>query len=243
MQVLMKKCLFLILSFSLIVSSQLFAQGNGGCAPCGECYGDTLKQCSYPLYTQPTGPTLKKKCTHHRKKHKIHKKAVSRVIPIATGCGIGCKEPIRKITPCEPVTVNVIHCPLVNPADIVDSTCREFIVKLRKCEPYICQAPYVLNPSIKTKWEIHGRVGNRCIISNTTEDMGIKNDDGKAIPITQTCEYDSIGMTALIKRFVDMDKEYFHFSTCEYNRGIHNCTFSTRGKPIEGISSIRPYPH
>lgn len=144
-------------------------------------------------------------------------------------CG-ACPKLIQE--PCETFTENRANCKIVNPADLIESTCRQFADKLQACEAYTCQAPYVLNPTVKAKWQIHGKNKDRCIVSNTVEDIGIKNDDNIPKPMTQMCEYDSIGIKGLIQQFADFDNRYYHFSTCKHFEGIYNCTFKLGGLPL-----------
>jgi hypothetical protein len=134
---------------------------------------------------------------------------------------------------CEPFPPLKVNCEIINPSDLVDFTCDAFSDKVQSCEVYSCQAPYVLDPSVKTTWKIHGKSGDRCIISNTTENIGIKDDNEKPMPLTQICEYDQTGIEGLIQRFSDLENRYFHFSTCEHFEGIYNCTFKSGGVPIK----------
>lgn len=126
-----------------------------------------------------------------------------------------------------------VRCKIINPADIVDSTCMQFIHKLKTCQAGACQAPYSQDPTVKTKWQIHGKNGDRCIVSSTTENIGIKDSNGKPIPVTQMCEYDKQGIKGLIERFIDQTERYYHTSTCDRFEGIHNCTINTRGQTIQ----------
>jgi hypothetical protein len=143
-----------------------------------------------------------------------------------------CKERIIKGY-CEPFPPIQVNCKTINPSDLVDFTCDAFSEKIQSCEAYTCQAPYVLDPSIKTTWQIQGKSGDRCIVSNTTEDIGMKDKDGAPVPLTQTCEYDAIGIKGLVRRLNDLEKRYFHFSTCEHFEGIHNCTFKSGEMPLQ----------
>ncbi|HXH54671.1 MAG TPA: hypothetical protein VNK03_02885 [Gammaproteobacteria bacterium] len=144
----------------------------------------------------------------------------------------GCKEAIIKGY-CEPFPPIRVNCKTINPSDLVDFTCDAFSEKIQSCEAYTCQAPYVLDPSVKTTWQIQGKSGDRCIVSSTTTDIGIKDNDGAPVPLIQTCEYDAIGIKGLVRRLNDSEKRYFHFSTCEHFEGIHNCTFKSGEMPIQ----------
>ena len=71
------------------------------------------------------------------------------------------------------------------PGDIVEFNCQEFKEKAKVCESYTCQTPYNQDPTVKTEWKIIEKKGNRCLISNTTDDMGLKDTSGKPKPITK----------------------------------------------------------
>ncbi len=181
-----------------------------------------------------------KKCySTHVKKHKKHraKKYTHRLENDIGDDTVGerqtnCKESIIRGY-CEPFSPIRVDCQMINPGDLVDFTCDAFSEKIQGCEAYTCQAPYVLNPSVKTTWQIQGKRGDRCIVSSITEDVGIKDNHGAPIPFTQTCEYDKIGIKGLIQRFNDLEKRYFHFSTCEHFEGIHNCIFKSGDTPLQ----------
>jgi len=143
-----------------------------------------------------------------------------------------CKEHIIKGY-CEPFPPIRVDCKTINPADLVDFTCDAFSEKIQSCEAYTCQAPYVLDPSVKTTWQIQGKSGDRCVVSSTTADIGMKDDNGAPVPLTQTCEYDEIGIKGLIRRFNDLENRYFHFTTCEHFEGIHNCTLKSGDTPVQ----------
>jgi hypothetical protein len=136
---------------------------------------------------------------------------------------------------CPNFPIRRILCEIINPADIVDSNCGEFIKKLQTCEAYTCFAPYTQDPTIRTKWQIHGKNGNRCIVSNTTDDIGLKDPDGNPIPVTQMCEYDQRGIRGLIERFNDQKERYYHFLTCDRFEGIHNCNINSRGRTLKEV--------
>lgn len=195
----------------------------------------TRKRNHYPNYSyspcymdDDCGTCCANPCKPIKKKH--HKKPVKEVevgvIERAPKCDIVYEF-------CEPFPPLRVSCEIINPADIVDSNCTQFIHKLRICEAAACQAPYSQDPTIKTKWQIHGKNGDRCIISSTTEDIGIKDSNGKPIPVTQMCEYDKRGVKGLIERFRDQTERYYHTSTCDRFEGIHNCTVNTRGQTIK----------
>ncbi|HQW58402.1 MAG TPA: hypothetical protein PK583_05565 [Gammaproteobacteria bacterium] len=192
---------------------------------------------------------VKKHKKHHAKKHS-HANGVARKSHVSNkaeddiendiendmgsedgGKNRNCKESIIKGY-CEPFPAIRVDCKTINPADLVDFTCDAFPDKIQSCEAYTCQAPYVLDPTVKTTWQIQGKSGDRCIVSSITEDIGIKDNDGAPVPLTQTCEYDEIGIKGLIRRFNDLEKRYFHFSTCEHFEGIHNCTFKSGGANV-----------
>lgn len=154
-----------------------------------------------------------------------------------------CFEKKPKFKKCCPFPPRIVACRTINPANIIDSTCKEFPQKIRTCQPYTCQAPSSQDPYVKTIWQIHQKVGNRCVVSNIIDSVGIKDENGEEIPITQICEYDKIGVIALMKRFADMEKEFYHFSTCENFRGVHNCTYHANGKVFRRIKDIRKPPY
>lgn len=183
-----------------------------------------------------TTPVKKKK--HHRPKKQCRvkkaKKAVivEEIIEPVIYEDYSCNEPII-MQACPPFPEKRVTCEIINPADLVDSTCQDFTKKLLACEAYTCQAPYSLDPSIKTQWQIVGKSNDRCVVSNTTDDIGIKDHEDNPLPITQMCEYDIVGVRGLIERFIDQEGRYYHYSTCEHFEGIHNCTMKSRGKTIQ----------
>lgn len=199
------------------------------CLPCNvkKCYSAPVKK-------------HKKQCAkkhHHRhravgKSNKIESDIEDDTEAEGGRANRDCKEHIIKGY-CEPFPPIRVDCKTINPADLVDFTCDAFSEKIQSCQAYTCQAPYVLDPSVKTTWQIQGKSGDRCIVSSTTEDIGIKDDDGAPVPLTQTCEYDEIGIKGLIRRFNDLERRYFHFTTCEHFEGIHNCTFKSGDMSIK----------
>lgn len=147
-----------------------------------------------------------------------------------------CKEKPVVVKCCPPLPPPIVKCVPIFPGDLQEDLCRcEFVHKLKTCEPYRCFAPSSQNPSVRTTWEIHGKSANRCVISSTTDYVGLTDKFDRAVPITLTCEYDAVGINALIKRFNDMDKKYYHFTTCERGVGMHNCTITSDGKPLRAI--------
>lgn len=227
---------FLVIALTCYVS-MAYAGGD---------YGND-EACSYNTTVCPSTPDKKykrhrKECTQksrHYHRH-VEKPGVLKSNEIESESAeslrapknSGCNDSIvgRYCEPLPPIRVN---CKTINPSDLVDFTCDGFSDKAQSCEPYSCQAPYVLDPTVQTTWQIHGKTGNRCLISNTTEDIGIKDDNEMPVPLTQMCEYDDIGIKGLIQRFSDVEKRYFHFSTCEHFEGVYNCTFKSGGTPIK----------
>jgi len=236
---------FKILPLIILLSFPFsFAVANGDCNT-KNCAVIDIEEHKTKKVIKQIKPKPEKCITpRHKKKHRRRvKRHIPRVVeiietkisiphPVKPFCKTDC-EP-EELVNCERFPDKVINCGIINPSDIVDFTCSDFPKKLKNCEPYACQAPYVLDPSFNTQWQILGKTtGGRCIVANTTEGMGIKDENGKLIPITQTCEYDEIGTKGLIRRFKDMQRGYYHFSTCEHYYGIHNCTFKSLGKSIE----------
>lgn len=211
---------------------------NADCTPCRQ-NGVQLE--ITPIITPVVvdsyqSPTCVKKHRHRRvKKRRPVKKA--NIVQVQNQINYKCKNPTI-VKPCANFSPARINCQIINPADLVDSTCGKFKEKLTVCEAYSCQAPYALDPTVKTNWQILGKNGDRCIVSNTTEDIGIKDSDGRALPITQMCEYDKLGVVGLIERFIDQDGRYYHYSTCRHFEGIHNCTTNSRGRPIKDAMRI-----
>lgn len=199
---------------------------NQGCQNCAgncDCIPETFKPCH--------------RC-HVKRKHHVHtkhKKTVAvkeKVAEIVIPC---CKEPKVFIKPCPILPPPRVRCEIIFPGDLQENLCCEFKRKLITCEPYSCFAPYSQDPSVRTTWEIHGKNAGRCVISSTTENVGLTDRKDNPVPITLTCEYDIIGINALIKRFNDIDKRYYHFTTCERGVGIHNCTMTSKGVPLKKI--------
>ena len=118
----------------------------------------------------------------------------------------------------------------------VEFTCQEFQEKAKNCENYTCQTPYYLDPSVKTKWEILDKDNNRCKISHTTDNMGLKNEDGDPMPITKTCSYDDTGIQNLNSLFDDMQANYFSANT-ETVEGAYDCVLTSNGEPIQSSPS------
>ncbi len=145
----------------------------------------------------------------------------------------GCKDHPELVKDCWSIPDQQVACRVVYPADLIDNTCTEFSDKLTNCEAYACQSASAQDPTVKTQWQIVKASGDRCIVSSTTDNIGIKDEDGTPLPITQTCEYDDMGKRALIKRFRDAENRFFHFSTCEHFEGIYNCSFTSDGKAIK----------
>lgn len=207
---------------------------------------DNDEQCAVSNTKKCYSTHVKKHKKHHAKKHSRCHRAVGKShVSNKTESDIeddsesegerenrDCKERIIKGY-CEPFSPRKVDCKIINPADLVDFTCDAFSDKIQSCEAYSCQAPYMLDPSVKTTWKIQGKSGDRCIVSSTTEDIGMKDDNGAPVPLTQTCEYDEIGIKGLIRRFNDLEKRYFHFSTCEHFEGVHNCTFKSGDMSIK----------
>ncbi len=119
-----------------------------------------------------------------------------------------------------------------NPKDVVEFTCKNFTEKSKNCESYTCQTPYNLDPSVKTKWEILGKNNNRCTISHTTDDIGLKDENDNPIPITKTCDYDETGIQNLNTLFDDMQANYFS-ATSDIEEGAYNCMLTSNGQPIK----------
>lgn len=117
------------------------------------------------------------------------------------------------------------------PINMVEFTCDQFKDKSKDCGDYVCQTPYNLDPTIKTEWKIVGKNGNRCVISNTTSDMGLKDDNDNPKPITKTCEYNQVGIETLNTMMSDIQAGYFE-SLEDNMAGVYDCKFTSNGKPI-----------
>lgn len=199
----------------------------------GDCDSDEKCRC-YSTVVCPSMPVKKHKRHKRSKKHYRHIEKIENE-PVEYG-----SKPQKRACGdtvvgnyCESIPPVRVNCKTINPSDLVDFTCDGFSDKVQSCTPYSCQAPYALDPTVKTTWQIHGKSGNRCIISNTTEDVGMKGDDEAPLPLTQMCEYDDMGIQGLLQRFSDVEKRYFHYSTCEHFEGVYNCTFKSGGVPIK----------
>lgn len=117
------------------------------------------------------------------------------------------------------------------PINMVEFTCTQFNDKSKGCDDYVCQTPYNLDPTIKTEWKIVSKSGDRCIISNTISDMGLKDDNDNPKPVTKTCEYNQAGIAALNTMMSDMQAGYFE-SPEDNMAGAFNCKFTSNGQPI-----------
>ena len=118
------------------------------------------------------------------------------------------------------------------PINLVDFTCFDFSQKAQACEKYTCQTPYYLDPTVTTEWQITGKNNNRCVITSTTADIGLKDDNDMPKPVTKTCEYDETGIRVLGERMNDMKQGYFELPS-ENTKGVFNCTFTSNGQPLE----------
>lgn len=213
------------------------------CADCATCTGvpDEFRFYHPPqcLGNAPLKGTFIPNCPKKKRKYTVRAKKKSYSIVDE----YYCVEKPRKIVPCPPFCPDTIVCKIVNPADIQDNTCAEFPQMLKTCQPYTCMAPNSQDPTVRTWWKIHKKIGNRCVVSNTTDTIGIKDEDEQPLPVTQICEYDKIGVQALLVRFADLNREYFHYSTCAHFRGVHNCSFHIRDKVIRSIKDVRKPPY
>jgi len=178
-------------------------------------------------------------CCKPKVKCKVHKRKVRKVVTVKpklvapTAELPCCNEPPLCVTPCAPLPCSIVKCKVIFPGDIQETLCHEFKQKLRTCEVDSCFSAYVQDPTLKTTWKIIGKKGDRCVVSSTSEDVGLMDDNRNPIPMTQTCEYDQIGINALTKRLNDMVNGYYHFTTCERGVGMHNCSITSNGKPIQ----------
>lgn len=199
---------------------------------CNESCANGCQQSCIPRTFQPCYQPRKIKCKIHKKKPKrvVKAQTVVKTVVEELPC---CKEPVLCVAPCAPLPCVIVKCKVIFPGDIQETLCHDFKKKLHTCEADSCFSAYVQDPTLKTTWKIIGKKGNRCVISSTSEDVGLLDDNRNPIPMTQTCEYDKIGINALIKRFNDMVKGYYHFTTCERGVGIHNCSITSNDKPIQ----------
>lgn len=126
----------------------------------------------------------------------------------------------------------------LKPRNTVEFTCTQFKEKAAKCEPYTCQTPFSLDPTIKTEWEIMAIQDDRCTVSYTTNDIGLKDSEKNPIPITQTCDYDAIGIQKLIDLMDDMENGYFRIFAGENSEGAYNCKLTSQGKPLQSDPNI-----
>jgi len=225
--------LFLVV---LVVCPFSFAYANGDFCTIENPKFSNTKDCECSNIKKHKRPRAKKHSKKHYQPHE--KKVVSQnenqnQSEFSIQRRYRCEESPAIVEPCNEFPERRVKCQIVNPADIVEFTCDEFSEKIKTCEAYSCQAPSVFDPSIKTNWKILGQNGDRCVVSNTITDVGIHDNDGNAVPITQTCEYDEIGIQGLTQRFSDLKNNYFRFSTCNHYNGIYNCTFSSRGQSIK----------
>lgn len=235
-----KKIQILVLAI-LLVTHLPHAKASGQCCNKRSATSKSLQQCEYIEINKPEPHHYTKKHKTHKSKKHRHSKVESMTSDIEVTEEASNTEQFFSGThpkiykKCVYTPEGRVECKVLNPADIVDFTCDDFTKKLDTCEAYTCQAPYVLDPTVKTQWKIMDKNAERCVISNTTEDVGLKDKEGKPIPITQTCEYDELGIEGLKERFLDMQTRYFHYSNKQHSEGIHNCTFKSRGIPIRTL--------
>ena len=124
-----------------------------------------------------------------------------------------------------------------DPKNTAEFTCNDFQEKAKNCENYTCQTPYSLDLSVRTQWEILGKDNQRCKISHTIDNMGLKDENGNPMPITKTCNYDEIGIQKLNNLFDNMQGNYFPANT-EIVEGAHDCTLTSNGQPIHSSDEI-----
>lgn len=119
------------------------------------------------------------------------------------------------------------------PKDLVEFTCQDFADRVIDCQPYKCQAPYAQDPSIKTEWEIVKKAKDRCIIMDTTEDIGLRDDRDQPVPVTRTCEYNEEAIDDLIKHLEDIELGFFASTSSTKDDGKFNCEFTANGIALQ----------
>jgi hypothetical protein len=119
------------------------------------------------------------------------------------------------------------------PDNIVEFTCQDFSEHADRCDNYTCDTPSVLDPTIKMTWAILSAQGNRCLISYTTADVGLKTSDGNPEPITKVCEYDANGISQLNNLMEQIQNGYFIPSTLSDLDGSYNCSLNSAGDPLK----------
>ncbi len=119
------------------------------------------------------------------------------------------------------------------PRDMIEFTCNEFEQKVKDCESYTCKTPSVLDPTLTTEWKVIEKKNERCVISNTISDVGLKNENGDPKPVTKTCEYDAAGIVELTQLMGQLSSGYFSTSDAGDMQGTHNCTITSDGSPIK----------
>ncbi len=126
------------------------------------------------------------------------------------------------------------------PKDIVEFTCNDFTQNALDCIPYSCQAPYMLDPTVATQWQIIEHKQNRCVISDTTNDIGLKDYHGKSVPVTRTCQYTAEGVEELTYLLEDIEAGFFKASMGSQDDGAFQCTFTANGEPLASKAYQQP---
>ncbi len=120
------------------------------------------------------------------------------------------------------------------PGNMTEFTCTDFKVNADKCISYSCQTASNVDPSTTISWKIIGSQNNRCLISSTTNDVGLKDDNGNPKPITKTCEYDDAGVNHLEDLMDQLENEYFNPESSAFTDGTYNCQITSNDEPLTG---------
>jgi hypothetical protein len=122
--------------------------------------------------------------------------------------------------------------------EIARFTCDSFRDNSAKCQPYNCQTPSNVDPTQTIQWNILNKKEDRCVISNTSTDVGLQDEKGNPKPVTKTCEYDQDGVSNLADIMDDLKAGHFNATQNANLPGSYHCDISSEGNPINQKPNI-----
>lgn len=122
--------------------------------------------------------------------------------------------------------------------EIAPFTCDGFRDNATKCQPYDCQTPSNVDPTQTIQWSIVSKKKDRCVISNTSTDVGLQDEKGNPKPVTKTCEYDQQGVSNLADMMDDLKAQHFNATQNANLPGSYHCEISSEGNPINQKPNI-----